>query len=287
MNSGTDRKLTTILCADVAGYSRLMNKNEGETLSRLKATREIFSDFIIRYNGRTVNMTGDGLVCEFPSVVNAVQCAVEVQNKINEDNLSLLPADRMLYRIGINLGDVLIEGDDIFGEGVNVAARLEALAPVGGICISGSVFDQVKNKLPKHFEFLGNKTVKNIADPVPVYSLVLAEMSDVYTDASASRLNSENAPKEETEDDRKIRAYVKRQAAFYRRATAFGAITLMLFFINMATSPDYWWFLWPAAGFVVSLIIQGIMIFKGPRHGKEWEERKINELKARRHKPHS
>tara|TARA_R110000787_G_scaffold73456_1_gene163549 strand:+ start:168 stop:962 length:795 start_codon:yes stop_codon:yes gene_type:complete len=262
-----------------------MNKDEGETLSRLKAAREIFSDFITRYNGRIVNMTGDGLVCEFSSVVNAVQCAVEVQNRINEDNLSLSPADQMLYRIGINLGDVLIEGDDIFGEGVNVAARLEALAPVGGICISGSVFDQVKNKLPKHFEFLGNKTVKNIADPVPVYSLMLTEMPDVYKNATDSDLSSEDASQEETEDDRKIRGYVKRQAAFNRRATAFGAITLLLFIINMATSPDYWWFLWPAAGFAVSLIIQGIMIFRGPHHGKEWEERKINELKARGYKP--
>ncbi|WP_339633575.1 adenylate/guanylate cyclase domain-containing protein [uncultured Sneathiella sp.] len=287
MNSRTERKLTTILCADVAGYSRLMNKNEGETLDRLKATREIFSNFIAQYGGRIVNMTGDGLVCDFTSVVNAVQCAVEVQNKINEDNVSLSPADQMLYRIGINLGDVLIEGDDIFGEGVNVAARLESMAPVGGICISGSVFEQVKNKLPKQFKFLGNKAVKNIAEPVPVYSLMLTEMPNVHMEIPASRPDSTDTSQEETEDDRKIRAYVKRQAAFYRRATAFGAITLLLFIINMATSPDYWWFLWPAAGFTISLLMEGIRVFTGIHHGKEWQERKITELKSRQHKSRS
>ncbi|PHQ67233.1 MAG: adenylate cyclase [Sneathiella sp.] len=274
MNSRQDRKLTTILCADIAGYSRLMNGDESRTLDRLKETRRIFSDFLAQYSGRLVNMTGDGIVADFASVVNAVQCAVEFQNSINEDNKNIPSDDKMLFRVGLNLGDVIIEGDDIFGEGVNVASRLEALAPVGGICISGSVFDQVKNKLPRSFEFLGNKTVKNIAEPVAVYALSLTD--------EPQNLSTAKAATETDEDDAEIRAIVKRQAGFYRQAMMFGAIILLLFVINMWTSPGYWWFLWPTMGFAFALGLRAIRIFgKGPNL-KDWEKRKINELKVRK-----
>jgi adenylate cyclase len=281
MNSNLDRKLTTILCADVSGYSRLMNEDEGKTLDHLKSTRDIFRDFIGQYGGRIVNMTGDGLVCEFSSVVKAVQCAVEVQNKINKNNNPLPPSDRMLYRIGINLGDVIIEGDDIFGDGVNVAARLEAMAPVGGICISGSVFEQIKNKLPRNFEFLGNKEVKNIAEPIAIYSLSLTENPTPSRGGQQATPSAPDRQTQETGEDEQIRAYVKRQDTFYRRAMSFGAIILFLFIINMVTSSDYWWFLWPAAPFAFILLMEAIRIFgKGPRaHSRK--ERRIERRKSR------
>ena len=286
MNDELDRKLTTILCADVAGYSRLMNNDEGKTLDRLKATREIFREVIERHGGRIVNMTGDGLVSEFSSVVKAVQCAVEVQNKINKDSTALPADDRMLYRIGINLGDVIIEGDDIFGDGVNVAARLESMAPVGGICISGSVFEHVKNKLPRDFKFLGNREVKNIAEPVAVYSLTLSEgpRKQRHSSPSPHIPQSEPAstdPEEDTEEDKRIRAYVKRQAGFYRRALTFGTIIFFLFIINLSTSPDYWWFLWPAGPFLFILIMDAVRIFGVGHRAEDWEKRKIAEIKAR------
>ncbi|MCC3306509.1 adenylate/guanylate cyclase domain-containing protein [Sneathiella sp. HT1-7] len=288
MNVDLDRKLTTILCADVAGYSRLMSDDEGKTLNRLKITREIFREVIDRHGGRIVNMTGDGLVCEFSSVVKAVQCAVEVQNTINKENASLPANDQMLYRIGINLGDVIIEEDDIFGDGVNVAARLEAMAPVGGICISGSVFDQVKNKLPREFKFLGNKGVKNIAEPVAVYSLSLSEMPDKQPHSSTYHIPlSDGTPQdteEDTEEDKRIRAYVKRQAGFYRRALTFGTIILFLFVINMTTSPNYWWFLWPAGPFLFILITDAVRIFGIGHRAEDWEKRKVAEIKSHNRK---
>ncbi|WP_373086160.1 adenylate/guanylate cyclase domain-containing protein [Sneathiella sp.] len=285
MNSEVDRKLTAILCADVCGYSRLMNNDEDDTLTRLKITRDIFRGFIDQYGGRIVNMTGDGLVGEFASVVKAVQCAVEVQNKINADNADLPTAYKMLYRIGINLGDVIIEGDDIFGEGVNVAARMEALAPAGGICISGIVFDQVKNKLPRHFEFLGNKTVKNIAQPIPVYSLALTESPEVFpaeAESHVPNVNPSGKVAKDHDDDARIRRYVRRQAGFYRRAITFGTIILFLFIINALSSSSNWWVLWPAASFACLLLVDAIRIFAVNNRTREWEERKISQLKSRK-----
>lgn len=286
MDVELDRKLTTILCADVSGYSRLMNDDEGKTLERLKIAREIFREIIGRFGGRIVNMTGDGLVSEFSSVVKAVQCAVEVQNKINKEN-ALLPADdQMLYRIGINLGDVIIEGDDIFGDGVNVAARLEAMAPVGGLCISGSVFEQVKNKLPRDFKFLGNREVKNIAEPVAVYSLPLSDRPSTQPTPSSHHIplsedQTEDSLEDDTEEDKRVRAYVKRQARFYRRAMTFGTIILFLFIINMATSADNWWFIWPMISFLIILALDAVRIFGIGNKTDEWEKRKIAEIKSR------
>ncbi len=277
-----DRKLTTILCADVVGYSRLMSHNETETLRQLKMTREVFREFIEQYGGRIINMAGDGLIADFSSVVNAVHCAIETQNRINEDSNAIQDDTKMLYRIGLNLGDVIIEGDDIFGEGVNVAARLEAMAPTGGICISGTVFDQVKNKLPQAMEFLGEKTVKNISEPIPVYSIAL-------TNAPESGSVRQEAPAVEPEnlknaEDIRIRRQVKKESAFYRLAMTFGAISIFLFIINMATSSGYWWFLWPTGSFALLLALRAIPIFWKGSDLADWEERKVNELKAKKNR---
>jgi len=170
-----ERRLAAILAADVVGYSRLMGEDEAGTLERLKSLRrELVQPKIIERKGRIVKLMGDGLLAEFPSVVEAVQCAVDIQDSMNEREAGLPDDRRIRLRIGVNLGDVIVEGSDIYGDGVNVAARLEALADPGGVCISGPAFDTVHGKLDAAFEDLGEQTMKNIAKPVRVYRLATA-----------------------------------------------------------------------------------------------------------------
>jgi adenylate cyclase len=166
------RHLTAILAADVAGYSRLMGADEEGTHERLKAhLRELIEPKIAEHRGRVVKNTGDGFLAEYPSVVDAVRCAVEVQRGMAEANAATPPEKRIEFRVGINLGDVIAERDDIYGDGVNIAARLEALAEPGGVCISRVVRDQIRDKLPYAFEDNGEQSVKNIARPVRAFAL--------------------------------------------------------------------------------------------------------------------
>ena len=168
-----ERRLTAILAADVAGYSRLMGVDEEETLARLKAPRrEVVDHRIGEHRGRIVKTTGDGLLAEFASVVDAVRCAVEIQDGMAKRNADVPPDRRIEFRVGINVGDIIIDESDIFGDGVNVAARLEALAQPGGICVSRMARDQVRDKLALTFEDLGEQQVKNIARPVRAYRIV-------------------------------------------------------------------------------------------------------------------
>src|SRR5271165_4785962 len=165
-----ERRLAAILAADVAGYSRLMGADEGATLGRLKAPRhELVDPKIAEHHGRIVKTTGDGLLAEFPSAVDAVRSAVEVQQAMPERNTGVAADNRIELRIGINLGDVIVESDDLYGDGVNIAARIEALADAGGVFVSNTVHDQVRDRLPFAFEDLGEQRVKNIARPVRVY----------------------------------------------------------------------------------------------------------------------
>ena len=167
------RKLTAILSADVRGYSRFMGIDEEGTLRTLTAYREVMATFIQQHQGRVVNAPGDALLAQFESVVDVLKSAVEIQRELAKRNAGL-PADRrMEYRIGINLGDVMVDGEAIYGDGVNIAARLESLADAGGICISGSAFDQVRNKLELGYEYLGEQSVKNIVLPVRVYKVLM------------------------------------------------------------------------------------------------------------------
>ena len=164
------RRLAAILAADVAGYSRLMGADEEGTLERLKALRrELLDPKIAEHHGRIVKTTGDGLLVEFASVVDAVRCAVEVQQAMPERNTGVAAENHIELRIGINLGDVIVEGDDLYGDGVNIAARIEALADAGGVFVSNTVHDHVRDRLPFVFEDLGEQQVKNIARPVRVY----------------------------------------------------------------------------------------------------------------------
>jgi adenylate cyclase len=173
MDGAPERKLTTILSADVAGYSRLMGADEPGTLAKLKAYREAIAEKIAGHRGRLVNTAGDSVLAEFSSVVNAVDCAVRIQRDLAERNATLPGPHRMLFRIGVNLGDVMVDGGDIYGEGVNIAARLQGLAEPGGVLVSGSVFEQVRNKLSLGFDYLGAQAIKNISEAVPAYRVVL------------------------------------------------------------------------------------------------------------------
>jgi adenylate cyclase len=170
---GVERKLTAILCADVHGYSRLMGEDEEATLVTLTAHRKIIDRLIEQHHGRFVNSAGDSVLAEFASVVQAVNCAVDIQTALKAENANLPPERRMEFRIGVNLGDVMVEGDQIYGDGINVAARLESLADPGGICISGKVHEEIRSKLPLGHEDLGEQTVKNIAHPVHVWRVLL------------------------------------------------------------------------------------------------------------------
>jgi len=165
------RKLTAILSADVKGYSRLMSDDEEATVSTINAYREVMTHLIKDHRGRVVDAKGDNVLAEFSSVVDAVRCGVEVQKELKVKNDELPEKRRMEFRIGINLGDVIQDGDTIYGDGVNIAARLEGLADGGGICISGTAFDQVEGKTGLEFEYIGEQTVKNIKKPVRVYRI--------------------------------------------------------------------------------------------------------------------
>jgi len=170
---GFRRKLTAILSADVEGYSRHMGEDEEATIRTLTVYRETMAVLIKEFRGRVVDAPGDNLLAEFASAVDAVNCAAEIQQKLAELNEDLLVKRKMQFRIGVNLGDVVEEGDRIYGDGVNIAARIEGLAAGGGICISRTTYDQVKNKLNLGYEYLGEHTVKNITDPVRVYRVLM------------------------------------------------------------------------------------------------------------------
>src|SRR6266576_2427718 len=162
-------RLAAIVAADVAGYSRLMGLDEVGTARNIREHRKVIDALVAKHGGRLVKSTGDGVLLEFPSVVDAVECAVAVQAVMAQRNEGVPTDRRMLFRIGINLGDILIEGDDILGDGVNVAARLEGIAEPGGICISEDAFRQVRGKIEAEFLDGGEQALKNIARPVRVY----------------------------------------------------------------------------------------------------------------------
>ena len=167
------RKLTAILSADVKGYSRLMGADEVGTIRILQTYRGVMSDLIQKKGGRVVDSPGDNVLAEFASVVDALESAVEIQRELKVRNADRSENRRMEFRIGVNLGDVIEEEDRIYGDGVNIAARMEGLAEGGGICISGTAFDHVRNKLPLGYQYLGEQTVKNIAEPVRAYKVLM------------------------------------------------------------------------------------------------------------------
>ena len=171
----SERRLAATLSADVVGYSRLMSEDEQGTIQTLNAYREAIGTLVEQHRGRVVDFRGDDLLAEFPNALDAVQCAVEIQAVLRVRNQSLAENRRMLFRIGVHLGDITAEGQRIYGDGVNIAARLEGLAEPGGVCISGTVYDVSHNKLDFGFDDLGEQEVKNIPDPVRVYHVRLTD----------------------------------------------------------------------------------------------------------------
>jgi class 3 adenylate cyclase len=168
------RKIAAIMAADVAGYSRLVSEDEEETLRRLAAYREVFDDFVAKAGGRIFNTAGDAVLAEFPSAVEAVRCAIDVQESLRTRNLAYPPSRQMSFRIGITIGDVVEREGDLLGDGVNIAARLEGIAPVGGICVSRIVYEQVANKLSVQFSDIGEQQIKNIPNPVHAFTVAMS-----------------------------------------------------------------------------------------------------------------
>jgi adenylate cyclase len=201
-----ERKLAAVFSADVKGYSRLMGDDEEATIRTLTAYRGLMSTLIQHYRGRVVDSPGDNLLAEFASAVEAVQGAVEIQRELKAKNAALPDARKMEFRIGINVGDVIVEGERLYGDGVNIAARLEGIAEAGGICIAGTVYDQVKTKLPFHYEYLGEQAVKNITEPVRVWRLVLKVPSPL-----AGEGQSEEVVGEAERQKAKVKAQTERR----------------------------------------------------------------------------
>ena len=182
------RRLASNSSADVVGYSRLMGIDEAGTLTRLKAMRrDLIDPLIAAHSGRTVKLMGDGALVEFASAVDAVSCAIEVQKQVQERNAGSSEDSRIQFRIGINVGDIIVDGDDIYGDGVNVAARIQALADPGGIYISRGAADQVRDKVPIKIETRGEQTVKNIARPIEVFCIIAEERAAIATAVRESK----------------------------------------------------------------------------------------------------
>jgi class 3 adenylate cyclase len=169
------RRLATILSADVAGYSRLMGEHEEATVQALRGHRTVFDALLRQHHGRIFNTAGDAILAEFPSAVEAVRCATEIQSALQTRNEHLPPEQKMLFRMGINVGDVVVQDGDLLGDGVNVASRIQTVAEPGGICIAGSVYDQIQNKLSLQFKPLGEQLFKNIGQPVRTFSITYGE----------------------------------------------------------------------------------------------------------------
>ena len=187
------RKLAAILSADVKGYSRLMGQDEAATVTAIRASREIMAAAIEGARGRIVDSPGDNVLAEFGSAVNALKCAVAIQELLKEKNAELPDDRKMVFRIGINIGDVIVEGGEIYGDGVNIASRLEGLADPGGICISGTLYDQVKRKVHYRYDFMGPQEVKNISEPVRAYRVLWNE-ADILAGPKKAK-NRANSPR--------------------------------------------------------------------------------------------
>ena len=175
------RKIAAIFAADIAGYSRLVAEDEEETLRRLASYRQVTDDFIAKCGGRIFNTAGDAVLAEFPSAVEAVRCAIDIQESLRTRNMAYPPSRQMSFRIGITIGDVVERDGDLLGEGVNIAARLEGLAEVGGICVSRAVHEQVVNKLSVQFADIGAQEVKNIPTPVHAYMVAMRRADGTYS----------------------------------------------------------------------------------------------------------
>jgi adenylate cyclase len=258
MTAKVKRRLTTILCADVKSYARLMESDETRTIGMLRQSRAAMDALIARHEGRTINTWGDAVIAEFASVVEAVQCGIEIQRELGQHNEERAEDAQMWFRIGINLGDVMVENDDLYGEGVNIAARLQELAEPGGSLISSTVHDLVRNKLSVGFDFLGQQAIKNVTEPVTCYRVMLdGEIARPYPAVAepvtgpATHLMS--GP---------FRRFLD---TLPRSVKAAAALIAFLFAVNLFTGFDPIWFHWPATAIALLIALRLSFSRKGER----------------------
>ena len=257
MTDKVKRRLTTVLCADVHGYSRLMEADEAGTLEKLRRARTAMAGLVERHDGRIVNTWGDAVIAEFASVVEAVQCAVEVQQEISNQEPD--SPNCLRFRIGVNLGDVMVDGSDIYGDGVNIAARLQELAEPGGIVISGSAYDQVHNKLSVGFDCLGQQQMKNVA-PVITYRVALAGEGDARRAEAVSAAQASAPPRRDTaEPSTGWRRVADWFASLPRPLAAAIAVSAFLIVINLFSNPHRIWFHWPVAVLLFGGILRMVL----------------------------
>lgn len=263
------RRLTTVLCADVHGYSRLMEADEAATLATLRRYRAAMAGLVERHDGRIVNTWGDAVIAEFASVVEAVQCAIEVQQEIAHQDPDLADEHRMRFRIGINLGDVMVDGSDIYGDGVNIASRLQELAEPGGVVISGSVYEQVHNKLSLGFVSLGQQPMKNVASVVSYRvtmggedarrpSSPVGESPTPQADAVAASQSAAASGRDRHEPSTWVHLAADWFASLPRPVAMAIAVSGFLILINVFTGLHRIWFHWPVAALMFFVVLRTV-----------------------------
>ncbi|KJC45609.1 guanylate cyclase [Bradyrhizobium sp. LTSP849] len=264
------RRLTTVLCADVHGYSRLMEADETGTLETLRRYRTAIAGLVQRHDGRIVNTWGDAVIAEFASVVEAVQCAVEIQQELSNQDSD--PPPPMRFRIGVNLGDVMVDGSDLYGDGVNIAARLQELAEPGGIVISSSAYDQVHNKLSVGFDCLGQRPMKNIA-PMTSYRVTMSGQTaqarsfppgERQTQGAVAGSETGAVHRDGHEPSSWMGAVSDWLAKLPRPVAAALTVSTFLILINVFTGMHKIWFHWPVAA-----ILFGALLRTALRHRPE------------------
>jgi len=287
MTDKVKRRLTTVLCADVHGYSRLMEADEAGTLETLRRYRTAMTGLVERHDGRIVNTWGDAVIAEFASVVEAVQCAVEIQQEISNQESDATHGHPMRFRIGINLGDVMVDGSDIYGDGVNIAARLQQLAEPGGVVVSGSVYDQVYNKLSLGFDCLGRQQMKDVA-PVISYRVTMSgraagrrrsrvdESPTPQTDAVGASEAEAPWVRDRHEPSAGMRFVSDWLANLPRPIAVILAVAGFLGLINVFSGLHRIWFHWPVASLLFIAILWTVLRHK-PAAGRKEERRTSRE----------
>jgi adenylate cyclase len=279
MTDKVKRRLTTVLCADVHGYSRLMEADEARTLGMLHRSRAAMAGLVERHDGRIVNTWGDAVIAEFASVVEAVQCAVEIQQEVSNQDAGSPQAHRMRFRIGINLGDVMVDGSDIYGDGVNIAARLQEFAEPGQVVVSGSVYDQVHNKLSLGFDCLGQQQMKNLAVPVMSYRVTMSGRAgeDPGPAPRAEGVAAAQAGAPLIVDRRSLSRWMRSVSDWFtnlpRPTAVILAVAGFLVLINAFSGLHRIWFHWPVAVLLFIVILKAVLQRKPAWNRKEKRRR--------------
>ncbi|NIO04051.1 MAG: hypothetical protein GTN74_05395 [Proteobacteria bacterium] len=278
-----NRRLAAIMSADVKDYSRLMREDETSTVRTLTAYQEMMNTLIKQHHGRVVDSPGDNLLAEFASVVDAVQGAVGIQKELKARNAELSDNRKMEFRIGINLGDVIIEGERIYGDGVNIAARLEGLADPGGICISRTAYDQIEDKLPFGYEYLGEKRVKNLAKPVRAYKILLDPEEAVQTARQKRQADRWERDKHlgHVLIEKRSKPRERSKARFYKHLRTYAGVIGFLLIIDLLSAGGLW-FYWPALGWGLFLFLHWSFTSSSKRMAEMDGEAPLDETGHRR-----